>query len=96
MFILQRVPRALPIEVVSATAANLTNATGNGGGIVWFHGSAAQEDDWGYPDEYNVMRGSRLTVAGGLRPRPWADGRRMGRWQQKRGRKTARSDASLP
>ena len=45
----------------------------DGKGIVWFHGSAAQEDDWGYPDEYNVLRGSRLTVAGGLRPRPWGE-----------------------
>ncbi len=45
----------------------------HGKGIVWFHGSAAQEDDWGYPDEYNLMRGSRLTVAGGLRPRPWGE-----------------------
>jgi type 1 glutamine amidotransferase len=45
----------------------------SGKGIVWFHGSAAQEDDWGYPEEYNTMRGSRLTVAGGLRPRPWGE-----------------------
>ena len=45
----------------------------DGKGIVWFHGSAAQEDDWGYPEEYNIMRGSRLTVAGGLRPRPWGE-----------------------
>lgn len=45
----------------------------DGKGIVWFHGSAAQEDDWGYPDEYNTLRGSRLTVAGGLRPRPWGE-----------------------
>jgi type 1 glutamine amidotransferase len=45
----------------------------SGKGVVWFHGSAAQEDDWGYPEEYNTMRGSRLTVAGGLRPRPWGE-----------------------
>ncbi|KJL42919.1 ThuA domain-containing protein [Microbacterium trichothecenolyticum] len=54
-------------------AALLKFVHDDGKGIVWFHGSAAQEDDWGYPDEYNVMRGSRLTVAGGLRPRPWGE-----------------------
>ncbi|MFH8251186.1 ThuA domain-containing protein [Microbacterium sp. B2969] len=54
-------------------AALLRFVHDDGKGIVWFHGSAAQEDDWGYPDEYNVMRGSRLTVAGGLRPRPWGE-----------------------
>ncbi|WP_159600347.1 ThuA domain-containing protein [Agromyces humi] len=45
----------------------------HGKGIVWFHGSAAQEDDWGYPEEYNVMRGAKLSVATGLRPRPWGE-----------------------
>ena len=54
-------------------AALLRFVREDGKGIVWFHGSAAQEDDWGYPDEYNAMRGSRLTVAGGLRPRPWGE-----------------------
>ncbi|WP_106815366.1 ThuA domain-containing protein [Microbacterium timonense] len=54
-------------------AALLKFVHDDGKGIIWFHGSAAQEDDWGYPDEYNVMRGSRLTVAGGLRPRPWGE-----------------------
>ncbi|SDG60035.1 ThuA domain-containing protein [Microbacterium pygmaeum] len=54
-------------------AALLKFVHDDGKGIVWFHGSAAQEDDWGYPEEYNVMRGSRLTVAGGLRPRPWGE-----------------------
>lgn len=54
-------------------AALLRFVRDDGKGIVWFHGSAAQEDDWGYPDEYNVLRGSRLTVAGGLRPRPWGE-----------------------
>ena len=54
-------------------AALLKFVRDDGEGIVWFHGSAAQEDDWGYPDEYNVLRGSRLTVAGGLRPRPWGE-----------------------
>jgi len=56
-------------------AALLAFVHDGGKGIVWFHGSAAQEDDWGYPEEYNVMRGSRLTVAGGLRPRPWGEAR---------------------
>lgn len=54
-------------------AALLRFVHDDGKGIVWFHGSAAQEDDWSYPAEYNVMRGSRLTVAGGLRPRPWGE-----------------------
>jgi len=54
-------------------AALLRFVHDDGKGIVWFHGSAAQEDDWGYPDEYNDMRGSRMTVAGGLRPRPWGE-----------------------
>ncbi|MFE4468614.1 ThuA domain-containing protein [Leifsonia sp. NPDC056824] len=54
-------------------AALLRFVRDDGKGIVWFHGSAAQEADWGYPDEYNVLRGSRLTVAGGLRPRPWGE-----------------------
>lgn len=54
-------------------AALLKFVHDDGKGIVWFHGSAAQEDDWGYPDEYNVLRGSRMTVAGGLRPRPWGE-----------------------
>ena len=54
-------------------AALLKFVRDDGKGIVWFHGSAAQEDDWGYPDEYNTLRGSRLTVAGGLRPRPWGE-----------------------
>lgn len=54
-------------------AALLRFVHDDGKGIVWFHGSAAQEDDWGYPAEYDVMRGSRLTVAGGLRPRPWGE-----------------------
>lgn len=54
-------------------AALLRFVEQDGKGIVWFHGSAAQEDDWGYPDEYNLMRGSRMTVAGGLRPRPWGE-----------------------
>jgi len=54
-------------------AALLRFVHDHGKGIVWFHGSAAQEEDWGYPEEYNVMRGSKLTVAGGLRPRPWGE-----------------------
>lgn len=55
------------------TDAALLRFVRNGKGIVWFHGSAVQEDDWGYPEEYNVMRGSKLTVATGLRPRPWGE-----------------------
>lgn len=45
----------------------------DGKGIVWFHGSAVQEDEWGYPEEYNTMRGSKMTVATGIRPRPWGE-----------------------
>jgi len=45
----------------------------HGKGIVWFHGSAVQEDDWGYPEEYNIMRGAKLSVPTGLRPRPWGE-----------------------
>ena len=44
-----------------------------GKGIVWFHGSAVQEDDWGYPEEYNIMRGAKLSVPTGIRPRPWGE-----------------------
>jgi type 1 glutamine amidotransferase len=54
-------------------AAILKFVHDDGKGIVWFHGSAVQEDDWGYPDEYNTMRGSKLTVATGIRPRPWGE-----------------------
>lgn len=45
----------------------------DGKGIVWFHGSSVQEDDWGYPEEYNVMRGAKLSVPTGIRPRPWGE-----------------------
>lgn len=45
----------------------------DGKGIVWFHGSSVQEDDWGYPEEYNVMRGAKLNLSTGLRPRPWGE-----------------------
>lgn len=45
----------------------------HGKGIVWFHGSAVQEEHWGYPPEYDVMRGATLSVATGLRPRPWGE-----------------------
>ncbi|GEK87409.1 ThuA domain-containing protein [Microbacterium aerolatum] len=54
-------------------AALLRFVHADGKGMVWFHGSAAQEDDWGYPEEYNVMRGAKLSVATGLRPRPWGE-----------------------
>lgn len=54
-------------------AALLKFVHADGKGIVWFHGSAAQEDDWGYPEEYNVMRGAKLSVGTGLRPRPWGE-----------------------
>lgn len=54
-------------------AALLRFVHDRGRGIVWFHGSAVQEDDWGYPDEYNVMRGAKLSVPTGIRPRPWGE-----------------------
>jgi uncharacterized protein len=55
------------------TDAALLKFVRDGKGMVWFHGSAAQEDDWGYPEEYNVMRGAKLSVPTGLRPRPWGE-----------------------
>jgi uncharacterized protein len=58
---------------VETDAALLKFVHDDGKGIVWFHGSAAQEDDWGYPEEYNVMRGAKLSVPTGLRPRPWGE-----------------------
>ena len=54
-------------------AALLRFVHDEGKGIVWFHGSAAQEDDWGYPEEYNVMRGAKLSQETSLRPRPWGE-----------------------
>lgn len=54
-------------------AALLRFVEQDGKGIVWFHGSAVQEDDWGYPEEYNVMRGAKLSVPTGIRPRPWGE-----------------------
>ncbi len=55
-------------------AALLKFVHDDGKGIIWFHGSAAQEDSWGYPEEYNVMRGSKLSAwETGLRPRPWGE-----------------------
>lgn len=54
-------------------AALLKFVHDDGKGIVWFHGSSVQEDDWGYPEEYNVMRGAKLNLSTGLRPRPWGE-----------------------
>ena len=62
-------------------AALLKFVHDDGKGIVWFHGSAAQEDDWGYPDEYNVMRGSRLTSPAACGPGPGAR-RSSTRWSR--------------
>lgn len=42
-------------------------------GMVWFHGSAVQESDWGYPEEFNQMRGATMSRELGLRPRPPRD-----------------------
>ena len=41
-----------------------------GKGIVWFHGSSVQEPDWGWPEEFDRMRGATLSRETGLRPRP--------------------------
>jgi hypothetical protein len=41
-----------------------------GRGIVWFHGSSVQEPDWGWPGEFDRMRGATLSRETGLRPRP--------------------------
>lgn len=54
-------------------AALLRFVREDGKGIVWFHGSAVQEDDWGYPEEYNLIRGAKLSVPTGIRPRPWGE-----------------------
>jgi uncharacterized protein len=54
-------------------AAILKFVHDDGKGIVWFHGSSVQEDDWGYPEEYNIMRGAKLSVPTGIRPRPWGE-----------------------
>ena len=54
-------------------AALLRFVHDEGKGIVWFHGSSVQEDDWGYPEEYNIMRGAKLSVPTGIRPRPWGE-----------------------
>jgi len=54
-------------------AALLKFVQEDGKGMVWFHGSAVQEDDWGYPEEFNTMRGAKLSVPTGLRPRPWGE-----------------------
>jgi type 1 glutamine amidotransferase len=59
--------------VAETDAALLEFVHDDGKGIVWFHGSAVQEDDWGYPEEYNIMRGAKLSVPTGLRPRPWGE-----------------------
>ena len=32
-----------------------------GRGIVWFHGSSVQEPDWGWPEEFDRMRGASLS-----------------------------------
>ncbi|GAA0248436.1 ThuA domain-containing protein [Cryptosporangium japonicum] len=42
----------------------------DGKGMVWFHGSSVQEDSWGWPEEFDRMRGAKLSAATGLRPRP--------------------------
>ena len=44
-----------------------------GKGIVWFHSSSVQEDDWGWPDEYNQIRGGRVSAEDGLRRAPTLD-----------------------
>lgn len=41
-----------------------------GRGMVWFHGSAVQEPDWGWPDDFDRMRGATMSRRSGLRPRP--------------------------
>lgn len=41
-----------------------------GRGMVWFHSSAPQDEDWGYPEEFNEMRGAVMSSQRGLRRRP--------------------------
>ncbi|MFB2585136.1 ThuA domain-containing protein [Herbiconiux liukaitaii] len=54
----------------STDAALLAAVRDRGRGVVWFHGSAVQEPEWGYPEEYEHLRGARFGAAYGLRPRP--------------------------
>ncbi|QQN74348.1 ThuA domain-containing protein [Croceicoccus sp. YJ47] len=44
-----------------------------GKGIVWFHSSSVQEEDWGWPDEYNKIRGGSVSADDGLRRAPTLD-----------------------
>nr|WP_281371784.1 ThuA domain-containing protein [Petropleomorpha daqingensis] len=44
-----------------------------GRGMLWFHGSAVQEPEWGWPDEFDRMRGATMSRTLGLRPRPQAE-----------------------
>lgn len=44
-----------------------------GGGIVWFHSSGIQEDDWGFPEAFNEIRGAKMSDEIGLRRIPRSD-----------------------
>jgi hypothetical protein len=44
-----------------------------GRGVLWFHGSSVQEPDWGWPEDFDRMRGATLSRTTGLRPRPQAE-----------------------
>jgi hypothetical protein len=54
-------------------AALLRFVREKGRGMVWFHGSAVQEPEWGWPDEFDRMRGATMSRHLGLRPRPQAE-----------------------
>lgn len=54
----------------TTNAALLRFVRDKGRGMVWFHGSAVQEPEWGYPAELDRMRGATMSRHTGLRPRP--------------------------
>ncbi len=55
----------------ATTDAALIEFVGEKGhGIVWFHSAAVQEDDWGWPEAFNQIRGAKLSDALGLRRIP--------------------------
>ena len=63
---------AVRAEGLGATtdAALIEFVEGDGKGIVWFHSAAVQEDDWGWPEAFNEIRGAKLSDALGLRRIP--------------------------
>jgi len=63
---------AVKAEGLGATtdAALIEFVGEQGKGIVWFHSAAVQEDDWGWPEAFNEIRGAKLSDVLGLRRIP--------------------------